>query len=1027
MKKSEKGNQKLIVEPISKEVKRIIRQLKKSEISCFCVPEEYRNDKNIIDAERKLGIRKLGRRGYDFIRNSFFVEEELSNDIYIEKEITYFDDFEPYAAFVDNEIYDNACYYQCDISKIRTNVDFNKLYEKKFFVQDTIDDYMATLTTEEISLYRKGEQLKKQCKKWINNFYACSTSDEFRKVVQNYRKSKLSTELVGNYVGYLRSQYRNFFMWQYIFLILNDKKRFNILMDYMSNYTCAGSLVREICTVFNPDDVMAAYDYTDSSKQGIYNQKKRLKDMAAAIKKGLIDKSVYAYFDVVSHYYCEECTYTLQEEKTWRSEGLREFSTYRYFETFEDFIKYRNGDLTNCNLTKAIKLEYDFTKCKTDKTTKLPLKDISTLKYVVKKTYSNEKFKVLQAWYNPNDVLVKKYSHDFDYFFDFVAFLKGNLSDADLLFCEGLQNLNDVSGINLKNARVMSGICEKFGIPYAPYKIDSNRLESFSPTELNEISTELVLQTSRELDELNEHIPLTSLMSRERVYYVSDIHLLHKLKDCEPKSKADVVYAIKSIVDNIVRESGRTILIGGDVSSDFSVFELFIKTLRSELDSSRHHTLVVFVLGNHELWEFPQNSFDEIVKKYKDLIEECGMYLLQNNILYQDSQRGVHQITAEEILSLDDKVLRERIRTSSITFFGGLAFSGNNIEFNANVGIYRNTINRATEIKESKKFEELYKKVCSTFSDKNLIIFTHMPMDCWSESVDYHKNFVYVSGHTHKNIFYDDGDTRVYADNQIGYRNNQTHMKWFDIENDYDYFSDYPDGIYEITAQEYQEFHRGKNIRINFNREVNILYMLKKNGYYCFIHESMGGSFTILNGGALKKLDIDNINYYYQNMDAVVSRIKKPLDAYTKIQETISNEIQKIGGNGYIHGCIIDIDYFNHVYINPVDMKITAYWASDIIHKKVFPTIPELLKEECPILYARYAKLLKENSKSLPFLEKYENKSLALLPQSYLDTDIYKVSREIKKMQKLSSNILTAWYEVGNADMRVESKPNKKR
>ena len=202
MKKSEKGNQKLIVEPISKEVKRIIRQLKKSEISCFCVPEEYRNDKNIIDAERKLGIRKLGRRGYDFIRNSFFVEEELSNDIYIEKEITYFDDFEPYAAFVDNEIYDNACYYQCDISKIRTNVDFNKLYEKKFFVQDTIDDYMATLTTEEISLYRKGEQLKKQCKKWINNFYACSTSDEFRKVVQNYRKSKLSTELVGNYVGY---------------------------------------------------------------------------------------------------------------------------------------------------------------------------------------------------------------------------------------------------------------------------------------------------------------------------------------------------------------------------------------------------------------------------------------------------------------------------------------------------------------------------------------------------------------------------------------------------------------------------------------------------------------------------------------------------------------------------------------------------------------------------------------------------------------------------------------------------------
>lgn len=31
--------------------------------------------------------------------------------------------------------------------------------------------------------------------------------------------------------------------------------------------------------------------------------------------------------------------------------------------------------------------------------------------------------------------------------------------------------------------------------------------------------------------------------------------------------------------------------------------------------------------------------------------------------------------------------------------------------------------------------------------------------------------------------------------------------------------------------------------------------------------------------------------------------------------------------------------------------------------------------------------------------------------QIYLDTDIYKASREIKKMQKLNSNILSTWYE----------------
>ena len=274
-------------------------------------------------------------------------------------------------------------------------------------------------------------------------------------------------------------------------------------MEYMSDYTCAESLVREICTVFNPDDVMAAYNFIGSSKPSMYKQKKRLKDIVAAVKNGLINKRVSAFFDEVSHYYCERCTFTLQEEKTCRNEGISEFSTYRYFETFEDFIKYRNGDLSNCDLTKAIKLDYDFAKFKTDDTTKLPLKNVNTLNYVVKKSYFNDKFNVLQKWYNSNNVLVKHYIHKFDYFFDFVAFLKGDLSDADLLACDGLQNLNDVSEINFKNAIVTSKICDKLDIQYELYKMNNNMIKSFSLTEENEKSTELALQTSRELVDSN--------------------------------------------------------------------------------------------------------------------------------------------------------------------------------------------------------------------------------------------------------------------------------------------------------------------------------------------------------------------------------------------------------------------------------------------------------------------------------------------------------------------------------------------
>ena len=59
------------------EVKKIIRQLKKNEIRVFDVPEEYENDIQIVTFERKAGLRITGKRGFDIISNTFFVEESL--------------------------------------------------------------------------------------------------------------------------------------------------------------------------------------------------------------------------------------------------------------------------------------------------------------------------------------------------------------------------------------------------------------------------------------------------------------------------------------------------------------------------------------------------------------------------------------------------------------------------------------------------------------------------------------------------------------------------------------------------------------------------------------------------------------------------------------------------------------------------------------------------------------------------------------------------------------------------------------
>ena len=976
------------------------------------VPDEYKRNKDIINEERNLGMRKIDKIGFDVINQVYFVHEsvlaikEYSKEEFWEYSLRVFDDFNDYYNYLNGEIYDNACYFQCDLSKIKKEVDKSRMIERKSFITECIDDYTAIPRKDEILEYKYGEKRKQKVKKWVDKFLACTTVEELQKTISNYHKTKL------NQKDRIKV---DFFLWNYIFYDLHDRKRFDVIMQYISTegYIWNG-LVRPLCHVYNPEEVLRKYNYPLGSEQECTENKKHLRkyiDSLSDRSKKVSETKVY--YDMQTHYYCEEKSY----------------GVYRYFETFEELLSYRNNDLSNADLTKDIQLVYDFEKCKTNKNTKLPIWDTSELKYVVKKDYSDGKFRVFQGWYNKNDAVVKCYTHYFEYFFDFAAFLKGDFSGADLLFCDGLKNLIDVSNMDFTDALIRSGTCDALGIEYDRYFIGSNKVKSFEEAEENEKSTAPVLRASRE--PANPFTEGTSeyyeyYWNKNIISYVSDLHLLHRLDYFKPKSVADVIYILSTIVQQLVDETESTLLIGGDVASNFALFELFIRLLRYELNRKKRYTKVIFALGNHELWDFPSLSFDSIVAKYKSLISGYGMYLLQNDILYQDTNGNMCQITRDEIVSSSEIEIRNKLRETRMILFGGLAFSGYNIKFNANNGIYRKTISRDEEIKQSKDFNALYNKVTKIIPDRKLIILTHTPMEDWCEKADYHKEYIYVSGHTHRNQFYDDGSLRIYADNQIGYYNNCPHLKCFEVDNEYDYFSDYEDGIHKITEDDYKRFYRGKNIMIRFNRKVNALYMLKKKGYYCFISQAKSGVLTILNGGSLKRLDKHDIKYYYDNMDGVIATIKTPLDKYTSIQEKIAAEIRKIGGEGKIHGCIIDIDWYNHVYVNPVDMKITAYWASDIINKEVYPDVPALLEKECPSMYVKYKKLLKGSSENLQTISKGTGQNIAVLPQIYLDTDIYKASREIKKMQKLSSNILSVWYDVDNSTKMLELRDEKR-
>ena len=74
----------------------------------------------------------------------------------------------------------------------------------------------------------------------------------------------------------------------------------------------------------------------------------------------------------------------------------------------------------------------------------------------------------------------------------------------------------------------------------------------------------------------------------------------------------------------------------------------------------------------------------------------------------------------------------------------------------------------------------------------------------------------------------------------------------------------------------------------------------------------------------------------------------------------------------------------------------------------MYPSALALIEQQCPRLYANYSHLSENNETALSVLR---NEKISLQGITYLDTDIYKASREIKKMQRLQSNILSTWYE----------------
>jgi hypothetical protein len=140
------------------------------------------------------------------------------------------------------------------------------------------------------------------------------------------------------------------------------------------------------------------------------------------------------------------------------------------------------------------------------------------------------------------------------------------------------------------------------------------------------------------------------------------------------------------------------------------------------------------------------------------------------------------------------------------------------------------------------------------------------------------------------------------------------------------------------------------------------------------------------------------------------NKIKDSTKRFNNYMVELSNYIKSFGGYGTIHGCIIDIDFYNHVFVNPLDGKITPYFANSMTDKYVYENLPSLLKNECPLLYDNYQKTLENKANSLILFNKNEIESSTRIPVA--STDMYKISRIIKGLQHtVDNNVVRIWND----------------
>lgn len=512
----------------------------------------------------------------------------------------------------------------------------------------------------------------------------------------------------------------------------------------------------------------------------------------------------------------------------------------------------------------------------------------------------------------------------------------------------------------------------------------------------------------RYVEECQTHVNYYYDNNEVCVLYISDLHINLWTK------KKKISEYISMLAEDIPSTNNVIVVIAGDVTEDYEDIVDFFQEYRKKI-----FVKTIYVLGNHEIVSSCFgccNTFDKWLELLKKDLLTLHIDLLENQLFVDGTIYGEMQIR-----EMSSEELCKAVERSRLIILGGSGMSDTDKKNIFKIKPLQVESYGKKKVKED-NFRILYEKIKKAIPDRKIIVVSHYPFRQWAQSDNlYNSKWIHISGHTHNAIPAPEFEN-YYDDNQIGYPTNHKgkskiscYMRLKPIMTNilYNPFEDYDDGIHQINRQLYLRFFYGMRLhRVSLNRTDLELFVLKQNGVYCFIARNKKKQLLLLNGGQLKRLEKTDLRYYYDNLFKYANNIKNFIGTFNNYLKQVADNVRDMGGFGYVHGCIVDIDSFNHLYVNPLDNSITPYYAPmNIIDKYVYRNVLSLICDQKPKLLSSYLNKMNNLSKTNNFLVKKDDvidKKSVLVKETWM----YAYSLIIKKLQYTTNcNVVRIWND----------------